>query len=229
MRFPSKRRFLSKPRGAISTRFSFTAAFACLAIFAHAETLDRIAVTIGKHVITRSDVLLDLRIAAFVDGKSPDLSGAQARKEAERMVDVYLVLEDAAATRAPEPAIGDVAALVSPIRARYPSDAAYQAALARAGISEDDLKKHLLAGLWMLRYTDLRFRPEVQVSDEDLHAAFTGFVAKLPAGAPAPSFEASRAQLEELVMNQRMLDALDKWLVMARTERPILYRDAAFR
>jgi len=203
---------------------------ACFAqVSAEAETLDRIAVTVGKHVITQSDVVLDQRVDAFVDGKTPDLSGPQARKAAQRMVDLYLVLQDATATRAPEPAASDVAALLAPLRARYPSDAEYKDALARAGITEEELKKHLLDGLWMMRYTDLRFRPEVQMSDEDLRAAFNALIAKLPPGSPAPSFEASRAKLEELVMNQHMLDALDRWLAMARTETPILYRDAAFR
>jgi hypothetical protein len=214
----------------IPMRIIFPAVLVCFALVsAHAETLDRIAVTVGKHVITQSDVLLYLRVAAFVDGKAPDLSGPQARTAAERMVDLYLVLVDAAATRAPEPSASDVAALVAPMRARYPSDAEYKSALARAGITEDDLNKHLLDGLWMMRYTDLRFRPEVQISDEDLHTAFTALTSKLPAGSPAPSFEASRGRLEELVTNQRMIDALDKWLAMARTETPILYRDAAFR
>jgi len=205
------------------------AAVLCCAVFSPAETLDRIAVTVGKHVITQSDVLLDLRVAAFVDGKAPDLTGAQARKEAARMVDLYLVLEDAASTGAPQPSAADVAALVAPIRARYPGDAEYRSALARAGISEQDLEKHLQAGLWMMRYSDLRFRLEIQVSNEDLQTAFKAFVAKLPPGTPAPSFEASRNQMEELVMNQRMIDALDKWLAMARAETPVLYRDAAFR
>jgi hypothetical protein len=205
-------------------------AFACCAIAcAQAETLDRIAVTVGKHVITRNDVLLYLRVAAFVDGKAPDISGPSARQAAQRMVDLYLVLQDAAATRAPEPPASDVAALITPLRARYPGDEEYKAALAHAGITEHDLEQHLRDGLWMMRYTDLRFRPEVQISDQDLRTAFNALVAKLPAGSPPPAFEASRAKLEELVMNQHMLDALDRWLVMARTETPILYRDAAFR
>ena len=39
---------------------------------AQGETLDRLAVTVGRHVITESDVLLDLRVAAFLDGRTPD-------------------------------------------------------------------------------------------------------------------------------------------------------------
>ena len=194
-----------------------------------AETLDRIAVTVNRHVITLSDVLLDLRISAFLDGKSPDLSGPSRRKAAERLVDLYLVLEDAAVTRAPQPAPAEVAPFLQPVRARYSSDADYNSALQGAGISEAELKEHLLAGLRMMRYTDLRFRPEVPITDQDLQDAFEELRAKRPATAQAPNFEASRTQLEELVANRRVLEALDRWLAMTRTETQILYRDAAFR
>ena len=39
----------------------------CLAGLAQAETLDRIAVSVGQEVITESQVILDLRVAAFLD------------------------------------------------------------------------------------------------------------------------------------------------------------------
>lgn len=204
--------------------------FAFLALSgARAETLDRIAVTVGRYVITESDVILDLRISAFLDGQPPDLSGAQKRKAAERLVDRHLVLEDAAATRAPELSPTEAAALIEPVRARYPSEPEYHAALKRSGISENQLQAHLAAGLRMMRYTDLRFRPEVQIADRDLREAFAALAAKQPAGTPAPSFEASRARLEELLTDQRILEALDQWLAMTRAETQILFRDAAFR
>ena len=207
---------------------AFALAFLALS-GARADNLDRIAVTVGRHVITESDVLLDLRISAFLDGKPPDLSGAQKRKAADRLVDQYLVLEDAAATRAPAPSAPEIAALIEPVRAPYASESEYRAALERAGITEAQLETHLAAGLRMMRYTGLRFRPEVQIADRDLREAFDALVAKRPAGSPAPTFEASRDRLEELLINQRVLEALDQWLAMTRAETQILFKDAAFR
>jgi len=54
---------------------------------APAEVLDRIAVTVAKHVISEGDVLLELRIAAFLDQKPVDASGDQKRKAADRLID----------------------------------------------------------------------------------------------------------------------------------------------
>jgi hypothetical protein len=196
---------------------------------ANADTLDRIAVTVGHHVITESDILLDLRVAAFLDGKTPDLGTAQKRKAADRLVDQYLILEDAAVTRAPLPFEAEVANLIKPVRARYASDSEYQAALAQAGITQDQVEAQLLAGLRMMRYTDLRFRPEVQIADKDVREAFAELAAKQPAGSTPLNFEESRDQLEELLMDRRITETMDRWLAMTRAETQIQYKEAAFR
>lgn len=202
-----------------------------IAAAAAGENLDRIAVTVGPHVIPESEVILDLRVGAFIDDATPDLSGAQKRKAADRLVDQYLVLTDAAATHAPLPSPADVEPVLAPLRARYASEAEYHAALERAGITEPQLKAHLLAGLQMLRYTDLRFRGEVQITEENLREFFNTFASESKPKNPAevPDFESSRDQVEKLLTDQRTSQALDRWLGIARNETQILYRDAAFK
>lgn len=192
------------------------------AVCVRAETLDRIAVTVGRHVISEHDILQDMRISAFIDGKAPVFSADRKRKAAERLVDQYLVLEDATVTRVPLPSAADVAGLLAPIKARYASDQAYRAALAQAQISEAELSEQLLAGLRMLRYTDLRFRPEVQISEEALRAYYDKLA--LP-----QTFEASRGDIEKLLSNQQTMQALDRWLETRRGEVAIVYREGAFQ
>ena len=195
------------------------------------ESLDRIAVTVGSHVVPESEVILALRVAAFIDDATPDFSGAQKRKAADRLVDQYLVLTDAAATHAPLPSAADVEPVLAPIKARYASEAEYRAALERAGITEPQLKAHLLAGLQMLRYTDLRFRGEVRITEENLREFFNSFIAESRKNnsADVPDFESSRDQVEKLLTDQRTTQALDRWLGITRNETQILYRDAAFK
>jgi len=202
-----------------------------MAVAAAGENLDRIAVTVGSHVIPESEVILALRVAAFIDDATPDLSGAQKRKAADRLVDQYLVLTDAAATHAPLPSPADVEPVLTPIQARYSSEDEYRAALERAGITEPQLKAHLLAGLQMLRYTDLRFRGEVQITEDNLREFFNTFAAESKQNNPAevPDFESSRDQVGKLLADQRTTQALDRWLGVTRNETQILYRDAAFK
>ncbi len=190
------------------------------------EILDRIAVTVGRHVISERDILQDIRISAFIDSKPAEITGDQKRKAADRLIDQYLLLEDAASTRTSLPTAVQAAALLAPIRARYASDQEYHAALGQAQIDEADLQKHLLAGLQMLRYTDLRFRPEVQVSEENVRAFYNKLV---EGGDRLPSFEASRSDVEKLLTEQQTMQALDRWLGMTRSETPILYHEAVFQ
>jgi hypothetical protein len=187
-----------------------------------AETLDRIAVSVGQEVITESQVILDLRVAAFLDQKPVDLSGAAKHKSAERLVDQLLILREAVDSHVTLPSVEATAGLVAP----YAAEKDYHENLERYGISERDLGAHLLAGLRTLTFTDLRFRPDVQVSDEDIRSYYD----KLPgsAAAPKPSFEDSRQQIEKLLTEQRVIDALDEWLTMARSAANIRYRDKAF-
>ena len=196
-----------------------------------AEVLDRIAVTVDKQVIAESDVIRYLRVAAFLDRKPVDLSGAAKRTAAAALVDRYLMLEESDDSHITLPSVDATAALLQQVKAQYPSEAAYQAALREYHIGEQDLEKHLLAGMRALRFTDLRFRPEIQISDQELNVAYNKYAAEWRAthsGTP-PSLEDNRADLEKLLTDQRASEALDEWLVTARQKRHVEYREAAFQ
>jgi hypothetical protein len=196
---------------------------------AHAVILDRVAVSVGRQVITESDVIRDLRVAAFLDRQPVDLSSAQKRKAADRLVDQLLILQEAAFSRIPLPAKADAEHLIDPIKAEYGSD--YESALKRYQITENDVVEQLFDGLRTLRYTDLRFKPEVQYSDNDLHEFYSTLVEewKKKGEQKIPGFEESREQLEKLLTDQKTAQALDRWLANQRSETQILYRDEVFK
>src|SRR5579862_3846820 len=149
------------------------AAAILMTIAAHAAVLDRIAVTVGKQVITLGDVVLDARISAFLDQKPLDLSSDGKRKSADRLVDQLLILQEAAFSRVTLAEPEDAQKMLQQIRlSLYPSESEYRDGLARYGITEQELLDHLLGGLRAMRFTELRFRPEVQLSDEDLRELY---------------------------------------------------------
>lgn len=197
----------------------------------YAEVLDRVAVTVGKHVITESDVLLDLRIGAFLDQKPVDLSGDAKRKAADRLIDQYLLLQEASTSRQILPTAADARPILDQVKAQYATETEYRAALARYGITEEQLSEHLLNGVRALRFTDLRFRPEVQLNDDDLHDYYDSMAAQWRRSTPTqvPTFEASRDQIEKLLTDQRVTQALDRWLGTTRSETQILYKESVFK
>jgi hypothetical protein len=197
----------------------------------HAAILDRVAVTVGRHVISEGDVLLDLRMAAFLDQKPVDFSGDQKRKAADRLVDQYLLLQEASTSHYVLPVAADARQLLDQVKAQYATETEYRAALARYGVTEQQLSDHLLNGIRALRFTDLRFRPEVQLSDDDLHDYYDSMAAQWQRANPAqmPTFEASRDQIEKLLTDQRVTQALDRWLGTTRSDTQILYKEPVFK
>jgi hypothetical protein len=204
---------------------------ALLMIIGRAGVLDRIAVTVGKHVISEGDIVLDLRIAAFLDQKPVDLSGDQKRKSADRLVDQYLLLQEALTSRQILPTEADAQQLLDQVKAQYATETEYRAALARYNVTEAQLADHLLKGIRALRFTDLRFRPEVQLSDDDLHEYYDTMVAqwRRTNAQREPTFEASKDQIEKLLTDQRVTQALDRWLGTTRSETQILYKEEVFK
>lgn len=196
---------------------------------ARAEILDRIAVSVGHQVITERDVLLDLRVTAFLDHKPVEMTGAQKRAAADRLVDQLLILEEAALTHVTVSTGEDAGKMLDDVKAQYGGD--YEPALQRYRITEQDVANQLLAGLRAIRFTDLRFRPEVQFSDDDLRDFYDSLVEqwKQSGKTNIPSFDSIRDQVEKLLTDQRTAQALDRWLGTRRTETQILYREQVFQ
>jgi hypothetical protein len=189
---------------------------------AQAEPLDRIAVSFGSQVITESALILDLRVSAFLDGVPADLSPAAKRRSAERLTDQFLILREATESHLALPTAQNVSPLLTQIRAQFGPLREYQAALKRYGIQESDVAAQLLSGLIGLTFTDLRFRPAVQIPETELRAYYE----KLGGQA---SYEESREQIETLLTRQRTSEALDQWLVTARTAARVEFREQVFR
>ncbi len=203
------------------------ACYIALASITTAETLDRIAVTVGKTVITEAEVVTNLKVAAFLDGKEPDLSGASKRKTAERLVDQELLRREVPGVPLPA-ASPDI---LDQLRKRYASDEEYRAALAQVGISEQDISRQLSEGVQSLDASNRRFRPEVQVTEDDIHTQYNAFASqwRVQKATEVPSYDASRSQVQEILAGKRVGEALDRWLEMAREQTSIVYRDKVFQ
>ena len=203
----------------------FTVA-AILACGVQADTLDRIAVTVGRDVIAESDVIRELKVDAFLDRKPVDLSPAAKRQAAERLVDQLIILREAADSHVTLPAAEIQAGLIAP----YASESGYRTALERYAISEEDLGAHLLAGVRTLAFTKARFRSDVVVTADDVLLYYEKLRSQPGAAlGPLPAFEAARDQIEQLLVDQRVIEALDLWLATTRSAARIQYRDKVFQ
>src|SRR5205085_3216779 len=141
--------FRSEPRASASD-LSGAGGFACVAVAlclsAYAGVVDRLAVVVGDRVITESEVLRELRLTQLINGQPLDLGSEQRRAAAERLVDQQLIGNEMEIGRYPEASDAGAAAMLQQFSKEHYSGSATQlrAALEKYGITEEELKQHLL-------------------------------------------------------------------------------------
>lgn len=179
-------------------------AFLALLGSGRAVLLDRIAVTAGKDVITESEIDEEIRVTAFLNKQPLDFSPAAKRQAAERLIDQDLIRRDMELTNGPQPEASEADKLLAQIkRERFANDAEYRQALARYGITGDELNKHMLWQLAALRYTEFRFN----------------------AGNKTPQPRTDEDGLQTAGIDQQM----DAWLKEERSRIRIVYHEEALK
>lgn len=196
-----------------------------------AEIIDRIAVTVGNGVITESEILREIRLTAFLNGEPLDFSPAVKRKTAERLVEQRLIGNEIGATLYPLPGAAAAQEMLKQIKDRFPNPAVYQEEMLRVGITEDELQAHLARQLATLSFLDFRFRPGIQIDDDEIRKYFAErLTPELKKAKPGGEFSLNdyRSQVQEALVGERMDKASDAWLKQARERTRIEFRPEAF-
>jgi hypothetical protein len=195
-----------------------------LAAGAAAEIIDRIAISINNRVITESEILRQIRLTAFMNGEKPDFRAENKRRTADRLVEQALIRREIESTRyITEASMSKT--LYEQIRSRYKDDAAYRRALAEYDVTDEDVRQSLQWQATLLEFVDIRFRPGIQISEADLKDYYDSEIApKAAAAGEKITFEEARPKIEDVLTQQRVDSALDRWLGQARTQSRIRYR-----
>jgi len=144
-------RFLRALRVSVISVVVLAGSFAAAA--ARAETIDRVLAVVAGQLITLTDVTaaLDLRLQATDGAADP------VRAVLSKLIDRELILSEVDRYAPPEPTAEAVDREVQRVLARFPSQEALDAALARSGIDEKHLRETLRQDLRMRAYLDQRF------------------------------------------------------------------------
>ena len=125
---------------------------------AQPEPLDRILAIVAGNVIMHSDVraFIDLGLAEV---PGDDLDADREAVVLTELIDRRLVLDEVERYGVSAPPAEMVDERLAAVRARFPTTAAYQVALARVGIPEPDLRQMLRDDLRRDAYLAERFPP----------------------------------------------------------------------
>jgi hypothetical protein len=195
----------------------------------HAEIIDRIAVSVANQVITEQQVDEEVRVTAFQNASELNQTPAEKKKAAERLGKQALVKREMDFSRYPLPEPAESDTPLTEIKTTLGAN--YEPKLSRYGIDEAALRRHLWWQLALLRFTEYRFRPGIQLPEQDVREAYDAQVAKWKAQAltPITSFEEARPNLEHELTTQRTDQALDRWLGDTRTQVEIRFHEGAFQ
>lgn len=194
--------------------------------------VDRIAVTVGKDVITETEVMEEIRVIALLNGEPPDFSPEARRRAADRLVDQTLIRREMEIGDYPEPDDNEVAGMLRNLKQKqFHGDAGYRAALERYGVTEDVLKTHLKWQAAAVRFTEERFRTGAlppPTGQEPARRNGSADRASPPPGAtgqrPRSGMRANRADRTAGVDEQ-----MDSWLRDARDRTRVVYMKEAFQ
>ena len=190
-----------------------------LPVAGRAVIVDRIAVAAGGKIITASEIDLRIRLTAFQNREKTDVSLASRRRAAEELIDQKLIEREMDVGHYPRlDVVGRKALVADYAKAGYQSDPVSLAkALAVYGLTTEDLEEDLGRQSDLLTFLNLRFRPAVQVTDEDIRKYFEENAPKTGA------LNEMRAAIEQKLTGARADKELDLWLQDQRKRTKIEY------
>jgi hypothetical protein len=205
--------------------------FLAFSILLSAEIIDRIVITVGNQVITQSQIDDEIRVTAFLNRDQVDLSPAARKQAAARLVEQALIKREMDLSHYPLPEPGDAGESLQSLKAMYSSESDFQNALQASGVTVDELTRRLWWQLTLLRFIDYRFRPGIQVPAADVQAYYRQQVSEWEQKGtnPIPTFQESRDQIEEILTQQRIDQALEQWIKDTKSQVTITYLDPTLR
>ncbi|MBV8820896.1 MAG: hypothetical protein JO022_21225 [Acidobacteriaceae bacterium] len=207
------------------------AALLVCALAAPAEIVDRIAVSVGNQVITEAQIIEELRVTAFLNHEEVQITTQRKREAADRLIEQVLLKRDMEFSHYPPQPDAAAGKLEEQVRSHYPSAQAYAQDVTKYGLTEETLRRHLLWQAAMLSYLEYRFAPSVQISDTEIRQYYDKKRQEWEEDGveQIPTIEDSRADIEKILTQQRVDQAVDRWLGDTRTQVDIVFRKEAFQ
>ena len=200
-------------------------------IMLHAVIIDRIAIVVGgDKIIKDSDINRDIRLVSFINKQKADFGADARRTAASRLVDQMLIRREIEVGMYSVPSESDVAKTLAGVeKSRCPTAAQCKKEMADYGLTQQELKEYLSWQLTVLRFIDIRFRPAVLVSDEEIEAYYRQHLAELQKQNPGKpgTLEALHDQIQQTITAERINEQFYSWLKARRQAIKVEYREAS--
>lgn len=189
------------------------------------EILDRLVAAVNGRAVLQSDVDEELRYECFVSNRSlQDLTTSDHGAALDRLIDQELLQEQMHAADFRPVKQDEVDKALESLKADYIKKGdigAWAGALTNYGITESAVRRHIETELDQLHLIELRLRPSVQIDSETIKTYYREqLLPKLPPG-QLLSLEEATPTVREVLVQQKMNEALESWLQALRAQAQI--------
>jgi SurA N-terminal domain len=201
----------------------------CVTAFA-GEVIDRIVATVDHRAIVQSEWDDAVRFECLLNDHALALVTAEERRKTlDRIIDQALLSEQMDASSFPHAGAEEIGARIREMReqnASWKTDEGWHRALAAHGLSDEDVAAQVAMQLDMMRFIDLRFRPNIHIDPRNVEEYYVQQL--LPelrrSGAAEITLKEASPKIQELLVQQRMDEMLTAWLRNLRQQMPVVVR-----
>ena len=186
------------------------------------EIVDRVAIVVGQQVITESQLNEEIRVTAFLNHQPVQGGEENRRSAADRLVQQLLVKREMDVGNYPAPTTEEVGKYYDQLSQAFGGLDSFRRAIANYQLTSERLKQHLALQLTTLRFIEYRFRPDFDVSEEEIAAYRKRHSA-------SPVEELSHDAVREALLEERTDQILAAWLEESRKQVNIIFLDKALQ
>lgn len=188
--------------------------------------IDRIAVIVGNSIVKDSDIDRDIRVVSFLNNQPLNLSAANRKTAANRLIDQVFIRREIRIGDYPMATQEQAQAQLDVLKKqRFRTNAAFEQALRRYGLTDVELRMQFQWQLSVLQFIDARFRPAVLVTDDEIDKYYRQHTAALERQYPHKSTDELREEVRDILTGQKVNQQFFSWLDDQRKNAKIVYRE----
>jgi len=191
---------------------------------APSQLVDRVLAIVGTDVITLSDTRAVAACGLYDVASAKDPTAAAL----QYLINRALMLDDVNRYTAPEPDSKAIAGALEKLKARFPSSADFEAALARTAMTEERLRGFVRDSLRIEGYIDQRFGGAAMPTEQEITRYYQEHQEAFTRDGRVPPLEEIRAEVIERASAARRDALVADWLerLRRRIEVTVLYQPA---
>lgn len=189
---------------------------ALLATPASAVTVDRIAATVDRQVLTVSEITQMVEIRFFA--RTAETDDDHRRNVLDALIAQALRFRDVERFGAQDISADVIEARLLEIQRRFPAGAEFLAAVARTELTLDEVRALVKRQLQVEAYIQERFAPLVFISNEEIDTYYRGpwTQQRRERGLSVPPLASVQDEIRTAVRGSRLNEEIGKWTAQLR-------------